>query len=387
MDPTLVIISFNRIKSLKRLLSSLNQAKYPNKNINLVISIDNDGKNKKLYDFAIKFNWEFGSKEIIYQDNHLGLVKHVMSCGDLVNQYESIILLEDDLYVSPVFYLFASQCLAFYENDPKIAGISLYTINRNGFTKQPFNPLTDNNDTFFLQIPYSQGQVYSKKQWNHYRDWYYSYFPLEITSNDNIHEMFLNFDSTTEWFHLKTKYLVDHNKFYVYPRESITTSFGDIGTHFKKRTNYFQVPIQRIKQNYNFTSFDHSLIAYDSFFEILPSKLNKMLKDKFPYPYSVDLYGTKSLRNITEKFVLTSKKCKKSLFSFGKLMKPMEANIIDLVEGKEIVYCKKDQLKLNKISKWENEKKNHEYFFIGLPFKKKFQFFIIKILIKIKLLR
>ena len=153
MEPTIVVIAFNRVNSLKRLLTSLNQSKYPNKNIHLVISIDNDGKNKNLYDFASNFNWEFGSKEIIYKETHLGLVKHVMSCGDLVNEYESIILLEDDLFVSPVFYMFASQCLAFYENDPKIAGISLYTIGINGFTKQPFVPLSDNHDTFFLQIP------------------------------------------------------------------------------------------------------------------------------------------------------------------------------------------------------------------------------------------
>ena len=54
-----------------------------------------------------------GIKKIIKHSKNLGLRAHVITCGDLVNIYDNIIVLEDDLFVSPYFYKYANDALNF----------------------------------------------------------------------------------------------------------------------------------------------------------------------------------------------------------------------------------------------------------------------------------
>ena len=102
----------------------------------------------------------------------MGLRKHILACGDLSVEYGSVILLEDDLYVSPFFYEYTQQALSFYENDDIIAGISLYRQPYEETTYHPFEPLCDNSDVFFLQFPSSLGQAWTKKQWQLFKEYY-----------------------------------------------------------------------------------------------------------------------------------------------------------------------------------------------------------------------
>ena len=121
----IVCVGYNRIKSLSRLLNSLLCAKYPNNDIPLVISIDCSG-DQSLYNYVREFKWPYGNKYVNIQEVRLGLKNHIYQCGDLTKYFKAIILLEDDLVVSPVFYSYVLQSLNVYSEEPRIAEISLY---------------------------------------------------------------------------------------------------------------------------------------------------------------------------------------------------------------------------------------------------------------------
>ena len=103
LDIAIVVVAYNRPDSLNRLLDSLTKVNYEGHNVPLIISIDYSGKDD-VYLAAEAFEWKFGEKKIIRHPENLGLKKHVLSCGDLVKDYDAVIILEDDLLVSPGMY-------------------------------------------------------------------------------------------------------------------------------------------------------------------------------------------------------------------------------------------------------------------------------------------
>ncbi len=101
-------------------------------------------------------------------------MQHFFACGDLTQRYEAIVYLEDDLTVSPVFYAYAAQALSFYQQDDRVAGCSLFGLWFNGYTQQPFVPLPDGSDAFFVQVPYTQGLAFTAAQWARFEAWRHS---------------------------------------------------------------------------------------------------------------------------------------------------------------------------------------------------------------------
>lgn len=153
-SPAIVIVAFDRLASLKRLLTGISNAQYPHKNIPLVISIDGGG-DPLVISYAKEFEWKFGSKEVICHDENLGLKAHIHECGDLTAKYGSIILFEDDLYPSPVFYPYSQQALGFFSEESSIGGISLYSYQYTEAGFYPFEAIDDGFDNYFLQLPSS----------------------------------------------------------------------------------------------------------------------------------------------------------------------------------------------------------------------------------------
>ena len=69
----IVVVAYNRPKSLSRILSSLENANYPREPVPLIISIDWAEDNLDVLEIAKDFNWKFGEKKVIYQQMNLGL--------------------------------------------------------------------------------------------------------------------------------------------------------------------------------------------------------------------------------------------------------------------------------------------------------------------------
>ena len=339
--PVIVVAAYNRPGPLLRLLNSLARADYPEP-VKLIISVDRDLDNDHIFKMANDFYWSHGDKEVIYQEKRMGLREHILSCGDLTMEYESIILLEDDLMVAPSFYDYALKAVNYYADDERIEGIALYSIEVNMFARYlPFRPIEDGADVFFSQFPCSWGQVWTRKRWVKFRDWY-----LEgqgIHSDDLFPTDIAEWPSTS-WLKYYIKYAVTHDYFFVYPRVSLSTNFGENGVHFTKQIDTYQVPTLVRKKSFKFIDLDDSLSVYDTFFEILPSRLNRLMPELADYSYIVNLYGRKDPDNYDESYILSRTRAHNPIFSFGMKMRPLLLNVINRLEGDDIIFASKTDL-------------------------------------------
>ena len=339
--PTVVVVGFNRPYVLRRLLRALDSAFY-NQPVRLVISIDCSGC-ERTYTVAKDFQWSHGEKVYIEREERLGLREHILRCGDLAEKYGSIILLEDDLHISPYYYQFALQSVNYYRRDPKIAGISLYSHRFNETAVQGFSPMSDESDVYFMQLPSSWGQVWTNEQWSNFRQWYANHNG-EIQPESKIPPDVLQWPDSS-WKKHFIHYLIKEDKYFVYPSKcSLSTNCGDSGTHHNGNRTVLQVPLLWRAKQFKFKSFNYSEIKYDAYCELLPEifKNNvEVLRDK---NFIVDLYGTKSQLYFKSDFYLTTKRNKKALLSFGLGLKPHEINVFRGFEGGEINLVKFDDL-------------------------------------------
>jgi len=332
----IVVAAYDRPAALQRLLISLEKASYSDP-VTLIISIDGGG-DKRVREIAEGFQWPFGKKEIIHHKENYGLRRHILSCGDISFDYDGIILLEDDLYVSPQFHNYALSAIRYYHEDDSISGIALYSHGFNETAAFPFYPLLDGSDVFFMQLACSWGQCWTKKQWRLFKNWLKNKGPYSPTG-----KFMLPGDITlwpeSSWKKPFISYMIEKNLFFVFPRQSYTTNFGDAGAHFKGTEN-FQVPLQYGAKAPSFVKLSDSLAVYDAFCEILPYCLNRMCEHLNEYDYCVDLYGTKLKSNIAKEYLLTSKQSRKAIMKFGKTMRPLEANIIEKIEGNRLFFAR-----------------------------------------------
>jgi len=341
MNIPIVIAAFNRENALQRLLNALSKGRYSD-SVTLIISIDGGGPDG-VRRIAEEFDWRYGKKEIVAHQENLGLRRHILSCGELSRHYDGIILLEDDLYVSPFFYEYTIATLEFYQHSPEICGVSLYAYQYNETVFFPFTPLNDGSDVYFMQLPCSWGQAWLKAHWADFSAWY----DLNSTSNfqdDPTLPTNIAFWPDTSWKKYFLKYMVENDKFFVYPRNSYTTNFGDKGQHHQG-TNVFQVPlVYGVTENFRFKKFYDCLVKYDVFCELLPDCLGELCCSSIPSNLSVDLYGAKRRENLAGEYVITPKKSRSYEDSFALRMLPPEMNIISRIDGNELFLTRVDQL-------------------------------------------
>lgn len=335
VDPAIVAVAYNRPASLARLLASLDRARYETK-ANLIISIDK-GDNQNVLRIAEEFTWRHGTKQVNYQERNLGLREHILKCGDLTAKYGSIILLEDDLYVSPVFYQYSRELLTHVADKPEIAGVSLYSHQLNHNAVLPFRALDDASDVYFSQWASSWGQAWDNRQWSDFRAWY-AQNNQPLLPDDRMPTSIIRWPDRS-WLKYFIKYCIVTAKFVVYPRESYTTNFGDVGTNAPQASQMPQSPLQLFKTNLRIGEAADSIAAYDGWFEIMPDRLKRLAPALRDYDFSVDLYATKRRGDITSQYVLTSRPCRNPVRTFALAMEPMEMNVIEDVRGMGLSLC------------------------------------------------
>jgi hypothetical protein len=323
--PAIVIVACDRPASLARLLGSLAQAKYAGcSETELVISIDAGG-NEQVPQLARSFHWEFGPKRVIARPHKLGLKDHVLVCADLTAEYGSIVMLEDDVMVSPLFYQYALKALAFYQNDPRISGISLYSFIYNEFAHVPFGAIDDGNDVYFVQSGVSWGQVWTAGQWTAFRQW------LEANANterfDAVPKAVREWPKTS-WKKYFNAYMAAAGKYFVIPRNAMSTNMGDAGTHFAAPVTHYTVPLSLSRACFRFVPLKESKCRYDAFFEIEADCLKALVPSLSQRDLCVDLNGTKELQQMAAKYILTVRSATDPLQSFGLRHMPPELNII-----------------------------------------------------------
>ncbi|ENW96775.1 glycosyltransferase [Acinetobacter sp. NIPH 298] len=324
INVAIVVITYNRLDSLKRLIHSLLLANYDDQ-VDLIVSIDRSDIFEKMYNYASTIQWPHGKVEIRTTPVRLGLKQHVMRCGEILQSYEHIVVLEDDLYVSPGFYQYTKEMIVKYEADDDIAGISLYNYPRNQYANLPFYPQQDKFDVYFMKIASSWGQVWSRHKWQSFLNWLQEDKKLE----DMHIPMHIKRWDDKSWLKFHHAYCALENKYFVYPRVALSTNFSEPGEHASLDSTYQVEILKDIKHDYKLPNSIHEAIRYDEFFE------NENIKETIPYHnVSIDLYGQKYLYN---QYVLSTKQLNFEIVeSYALRMKPWEANVIAGVKGEGI---------------------------------------------------
>lgn len=319
-----VVVGYNRPDSLLRLLSSVANANYgSNVTIPLVISIDYSGSNDCKH-IADAFDWKYGDKTIIHHPQNLGLKKHILSCGDLTVDYDAVIVLEDDLIVSSFFYDYAQQAFAYYQADDRIAGIALYHNMFNEVAYCPFEAIHDGYDNYFMQVPCSWGQLWTKRQWTGFVNYVAALNDAHVF--DYLPATVQEWPTASSWKKLFYSYMLQTGKYFVYPRIGLSTNFGDAGQHLTSSETAFQTALLLAKKAFQFSTIDESLSLYDGFFEPAGIVYNKLVDPQ--KQVSFDLNGTKPLSSVTTKYLISSKKCSQPLQQFAVACYPYENNVL-----------------------------------------------------------
>ncbi len=324
----IVVVGYNRIKSISRLLDSLLCAKYPSNDIPLVISIDCSG-DEELYSYVRTFEWPFGEKYVNIQTERLGLKKHIFQCGDLSEYFKAVIILEDDSYVSPYFYHYANDMVVNYGQSELICGISLYVSHTNEFVSLPFFPLSSGKDFFLLQDTQTRGECFTYYQWKKFRDW--------LTENEDRDYMDVPMPERIKtwkraWSKAHNAYMVENHLYFIYPYVSFVTNMGAVGEHSDNVSNVAQVCLEWGHKDYKYVHADQ-LIRYDCFSnnEDTYKWLNLSREE-----LCLDYYGfNPNIQN--KRYVLTYKNMPyKVIKTWGLSMYPIEINVMMNIEGKDL---------------------------------------------------
>lgn len=323
----IVVVGYNRINSIKRLLCSLLTANYSSEDIPLIISIDASG-DKELYDYVQLFEWPHGDLYINIQHEKLGLKRHIIQCGDLTKYFRAIILLEDDIFVSEYFYGYVKCAVNYYYNEERIAGISLINSEM-GYPGLPMSYLQNGSDSFLKQFPASWGECWTEKQWTEFRKWYDNF------SDEQFNELDIP-DRVKGWKQAWSKYFVAYmyttGRYFVYPYISHTTCFGDAGVHASSVSSISQTNLIAGPKEYSFKPFDE-LVKYDTF------GINENIYQWVGYnkdELCVDWYCQN--RNIKKRrYILTTAKLPhKIIKTYGLQLRPIELNIKYNLEGGDL---------------------------------------------------
>lgn len=243
----IIVLTFNRCFSLKRLLHSLNNAYFDNDTIVLEIwldrSINGELDIQTLYE-ARKFQFKKGTKVIYIHDKHVGIYGQWM--GTWQPNYftdEIAVIFEDDTSVSPFFYRYLKLVHKKYNNYESINGFSLQVNVKHGSEDGQLN-VSAQNIVFLYPVIGTSGFSPKRNNWIKFIRWYSlkgknTILPLvpEIKKPTGWYIDFLFQDRTSSMWEMWHIYFAFHHKEWtLYPNFgynlALTINWKEKGLHF-----------------------------------------------------------------------------------------------------------------------------------------------------------
>ena len=185
MPAPIALFAYNRPKHLEKTLAALAQNSLA-KQSDLYIFADGAKNNnpqnlEKIQAVRQILTTQKGFKDCFaqvyyqFQDNNLGLANSIITgVNSILAQYESVIVLEDDMICTPDFLSFMNDALVLYHDNPTIFTISGYVF--------PIKiPENYTKEVFIFQRPSSWGWATWRECWQK-SDWEvtdYQYFKLD----------------------------------------------------------------------------------------------------------------------------------------------------------------------------------------------------------------
>jgi len=358
-----VVIGYNRTECIKKLYGSLLKADYMGDKVDLIFSLDHaDDLSTKEY--ADSVDWPFGEKTVDYRATRMGLKSHILSVGKYLEKYEAIAVLEDDLIVSPAFYSYMRQTVPMYKDNPDVAGISLYSFERNVNSCNSFKADYSEYDVYFMMKAQSWGQIWIREKWNAFMEWY---------NTENIDGTVSGLDMplhiklwTNSWLKYHIAYCVANKQFFVYPYMPLTTCCAVKGEHTQNTVSIYQVRLYSGKPfSLRLPKTAGEAVQYDVYYERM-NKLNDIMGIDEKSSLCVDLYNTKTVFDGYD-YILTCRHIKGAelIKTYALETLPHESNVIFGIEGEGIYLYKLPDEKKD-ICFVEDSWQNIEYH-LGMP--------------------
>ena len=328
----IIVVAYSRPRETRRLVDSICQANFDGDQVDLIVSIDKSNCQQQVHDACADAVWEHGAYRIIKRENRMGLRPHILSCGEMTEQYDGVIVLEDDLRVAPDFYRYAKSAMAYYDSDERIAQISLYAYGVNEFASRPFYPAKTAWDVYAMQATQSWGECWTRRMWEDFKKSPY-YSCATISPREKIPDN-VNKWRETSWKKNFTNYIADTGKYVIYPYVSLTTNYTIAGEHSKGEVPDYHVVMQEgRKEHYSFCPLEQCA-RYDLFFERVEPILNIPACDG--KRVCIDLYGMKKDYADAQILISTSRLPYAVIGEYALTVKPHENNLQMPEQGRGI---------------------------------------------------
>ncbi|KAG0590220.1 hypothetical protein KC19_1G082200 [Ceratodon purpureus] len=252
MKISISIITQTRPKSLTRLLDSLSNAHYLGDKISITFNMDSKVDAETLH-IIHSFNWPHGTKSVKRRIIQGGLIRAVSESWYPASDDDFGLLLEDDIEVSPFYYMWLKYALLAYHYDPtvhlpELNAIALYTPRvvevvkeRPHWNGTDFFKLIHPNTPYLHQLPCSWGALFFPERWREF----YKYMGMRYTVNAKENPVQIPHSRTNGWQASWKKFLIDmmYLRGYVtlYPNFPNQTSFStnhmEPGAHINATDN------------------------------------------------------------------------------------------------------------------------------------------------------
>ncbi|CAG8493867.1 20344_t:CDS:2, partial [Dentiscutata erythropus] len=248
------VITQDRPLSLSRLMQSLSSSIYFGDNVHLTINMDR-GANPVTVEYCQTFKWPFGQKNVRYRVIQGGLVAAVAESYYPTTNDDYAIILEDDIEVSPFYYIWAKYTVLKYRYGTdrsfvgRMFGISLYNIRiseLNMTGRKPFNAAKVLQDTkypnqspYLSQVPCSWGALFFPEIWREFH--YYLDARLADVSGPQLQQIVVPESRSIRWSRSWKRYFIEliylRGYLMLYPNyknfTSFSTNHAEKGVHFK----------------------------------------------------------------------------------------------------------------------------------------------------------
>ena len=171
VDFHIIVLTMNRADTLGQLLRSLERSKFGGDRIKLTIRFDFHADQVEALKVAEKFHFPHGHKVVYRSEQSLGLARAWFTAWHPESLRERAIILEDDIVMSPDWYLWLKEAWDRYGSTEGIAGVSLQR--QVLVPKQPHEQreIVNSHQPFLFSLLGSIAFSPSAKVWLEFRVW------------------------------------------------------------------------------------------------------------------------------------------------------------------------------------------------------------------------
>jgi hypothetical protein len=258
-----VVFTYKRLPGLTRLLDSLAAAFYAGHNVSMTIFLDYPkktfGPDDGTREFVANYHWPHGPLRVHRRVANAGLKRTIMEAWfPSAATNEATAFFEDDIEVSPYWYLWAMAALATYASptaavDPRMLGVSLFRPIHDELSGHGCK-VTNGFQAFALQQPCSWGALYLPGPWRAFRDWYDQFAAdadadPRVATNEGKRPSSNEWDRHSSWKKYLIKLMHERGWYMIYPNAPgdtvLATNHLMKGEHPTPPRKLFELPLMK----------------------------------------------------------------------------------------------------------------------------------------------